>query len=576
MSKKKVLITGANGNLGQDLCEVFTLAGFEVVATDRSDLDITNQVEVKEKISTVRPDFIINAAAYNLVDKIEDPAVYPLALAVNVEGPKNLAEVAKYYGIPIVHFSTDYVFAGYKPEGYKEDDQPNPLSKYGQTKYLGELAVEQAGGQWYVCRLSKIFGRPGCGETTKPSFVSLMLKLAAEKPALKIVDEEIGCPSYTRDIAEATLRLIKENFPSGIYHFVNSGPGVTWYQFAEEIFSTLNIQTPRQPVSAEEFGVQPAKRPKFAALLNTKFPPLRSRAEALQDFLTLPKISLILVSTKVKDILKENLLGLFNSSCKYPFEVIVVDNGSNDGTAQMVLEEFSQVHFIQNDWNSGFAHACNQGLKVAKGEVFVLLNPDTQVKAEVLENVFTTITQRQEIGVMGIKLLNKATSTSSGQDGSVMPSVRRDPSFVDQLAILLKLPHVFSKITDRYLATDFDYQVSQEVEQVRGSFFAFRRDIWRRVGFLDEENFFVWFEEVDFCRRVRQAGYKIWYNAEVSCVDLVGQTFKQMSVRKKQAMFSRSLARYFFKWHTWWQGAIITILRPVVICLGALVDLWRR
>lgn len=565
---KKVLITGAKGNLGQDLHEVFLLAGFEVIATDRTELDITNFDEVKNKIAVIRPDFIINAAAYNLVDKIEDPEIYKIALAVNVDGPKNLAEVAKYYGIPLVHYSTDYVFAGEKPDGYVEADAPGPLSKYAETKYLGEQAVMTVGGQWYICRLSKIFGRPGIGETTKPSFVSLMLKLAAEKPELKIVDEEVGCPSYTRDIAEATLRLLKENFPSGIYHFVNSGAGVTWYQFAEEIFSITGVTTPRQAVTASEFGTQPAVRPKFATILNTKFPPFRSRTKALHEFLTLPKISLIIVSTNAFDILRPNLESLKELSCKYSFETIVIDNGSADGTAKILREEFPWVHLIQNDWNSGFAHACNQGLRVAKGEVLVLLNPDMRVNPGVLENVYEQITTRKEIGVMGVKLLN--------EDGSVMPSVRRFPEFFDQLLILLKLPHLFPKIIDRYLAKDFDYKVSQEVEQVRGSFFAFRRDIWRQVGFLDEKNFFVWFEEVDFCKRVREVGYKIWYNAEVNCVDLVGQTFKRMPVRVKQAMFAKSMANYFFKWHAWWQGAIIIALRPMVIFFGALVDLWRR
>jgi GT2 family glycosyltransferase len=142
--------------------------------------------------------------------------------------------------------------------------------------------------------------------------------------------------------------------------------------------------------------------------------------------------------------------------------------------------------------------------------------------------------------------------------------------------ILLKLPHIFPKIIDHYLAKDFDYEKSQEVDQVRGSFFAFRREVWRKIGFLDEKNFFVWFEEVDFCRRIHEAGLKVWYCAEATSVDLVGQTFKKMPTRVKQAMFSKSLANYFFKWHAWWQGAAIVLLRPLVIGLGALRDLWPR
>jgi len=293
------------------------------------------------------------------------------------------------------------------------------------------------------------------------------------------------------------------------------------------------------------------------------------------------KISLIIPSFNTREILQNNLESLFKLTCRFSFEVIVVENGSSDGSAKMVREEFPQVELIQNDWNSGFAHACNQGLRMAQGEVLILLNADMVVQPAfahgelrrgeegTLEKVFETLVERKEIGVLGVKLLK--------EDNSILSSVRRDPDFWSQLAILLKLPHLFPKISDNYLFKDFDYQKSAEVEQVRGSFFAFRRDVLDKVGFLDEKNFFFWFEEVDFCRRVRQAGFKVWYEAEVSCVDLIGQSIKKVfSLRKKQAIFSRSLMNYFFKWQPWWQGAIFFCLRPLVIIGGFFVDLWRR
>jgi len=282
-----------------------------------------------------------------------------------------------------------------------------------------------------------------------------------------------------------------------------------------------------------------------------------------------PQISLIIPSFNTRELLKNNLESLFKLNCRFPFEVIVVENGSSDGSAKMVREEFPQVELIQNDWNSGFAHACNQGLRVAQGEVLILLNTDMVVQTGTLEKVFEVLNERKEIGVIGVKLLK--------EDGSILSSVRRDPDFWSQLAILLKLPHFFSKLVDNYLFKDFDYQKSAEVEQVRGSFFAFRREVLDKVGFFDEKNFFFWFEEVDFCRRVRQVGLKVWYEASVSCLDLVGQSIKNVtSLRKKQAIFSRSLTNYFFKWHSWWQGAVFFCLRPLVIVLSFLVDLWRR
>lgn len=283
----KLLVTGAKGMLGQDVLRVFSREGYDVVATDRETLDITNRDEVLARVRDIAPTVIVNTAAYNLVDKVEDPAIYPLAYAVNAEGPRNLAEAARELGVPFVHYSTDYVFAGDKPEGYGEDDAVGPLSKYGETKAEGERLVMDMGGDAYVCRLSKLFGRPGIGEGSKVSFVALMLRLAAEKPELSIVDDEVGCPTYSPDLAQATFTLLKRGFDPGIYHLVNSGAPLTWYAFAEEIFAIAGVATPRKPVPASAYP-RLARLPKFAALLNTKFLPLPDRQDALRDFLQTP------------------------------------------------------------------------------------------------------------------------------------------------------------------------------------------------------------------------------------------------------------------------------------------------
>ncbi len=281
----KVIILGAKGNLGQDLVAAFAAAGHEVVALDRGDLDVLDLDAVRERILAERPLAVINAVAMNDVDGAEDPAKRPFAFRLNGEVPGFLASLAREVGSVFVHYSTDYVFEGTKPGGYAEDDEPKPVSAYGESKLAGEKAVAAAGGQWYVCRLSKIFGRPGASELSKPSFVSIMLKLARTKPELSIVDEEVGSPTYTKDIAKATVRLVSGGYAPGIYHLVNEGPGVTWYGFAKEFFDLLVVTTPCQPVSSDAFP-KPAKRPKFARLLNTKFPPLRKRLEALKSFFT--------------------------------------------------------------------------------------------------------------------------------------------------------------------------------------------------------------------------------------------------------------------------------------------------
>lgn len=280
----RVLVTGAGGMLGKDIVDVFTAAGHEILATDRNELDITDQEAVSEYVQTHKPDLIINTAAYNLVDRVEEVEIYPVAYAVNALGPENLAKAAKQAGISFVHYSTDYVFAGDKPEGYVETDKRDPISAYGRTKAAGEELVEAVGGDYYIVRLSKIFGAPGTTEGSKESFVALMLRLAKEKPELSIVDEEVGTPGYTPDIAAATLQLVEGDYDHGIYHFVNAGGGLTWYAFAKEIFDLAGVTTPYHPVPSSQFP-KPAKRPAFAELKSTAFPSLRPRTEALKEFL---------------------------------------------------------------------------------------------------------------------------------------------------------------------------------------------------------------------------------------------------------------------------------------------------
>lgn len=279
----KVLIFGAKGALGQDLADAFGAAGHDVVGLDREELDVTVEDAVRRAVADARPSLVVNAAAWNDVDGAEDPARRHLAFAVNGRAPGVMAEAARDAGATFVHFSTDYVFAGDRPEGYREDDEPSPVSAYGESKLEGERAVRAAGGKSYVCRLSKLFGRPGSSPSAKPSFVNVMRRLAAERPELTIVDEEVGMPTYTKDIAEAVVRLVSGGYAAGVYHIVNEGPGVTWYGFAEEFLPMLGLRTPRRPVPSSAFP-KPAKRPLHAKLLNTKFPPLRPRTEALRAF----------------------------------------------------------------------------------------------------------------------------------------------------------------------------------------------------------------------------------------------------------------------------------------------------
>ena len=290
---KKVLIIGEKGMLGQELVRVFSApsprraqqGGYEVIAWDRDEIDITNEVQVKEKVGALAPQIIINAAAYNAVDKAEDPAEFELAKKLNGLAPGYLARIARDLSAVFVHFSTDYVFNGEKKEGYFENDEPSPISNYGFSKLMGEREVEKIGGQYFIIRLQKLFGSPASVVGAKKSFFETMLALAQTKKELEVVDEELANFTYAPDLAQRTKYLIENDSPSGIYHITNESNPVTWFGAVKVLFEAAGIKDVKLiPVTADKFP-RPAKRPRYSILLNTKLPPLRPWSEALKEFL---------------------------------------------------------------------------------------------------------------------------------------------------------------------------------------------------------------------------------------------------------------------------------------------------
>ncbi len=298
--------------LGQALVKEFS-ADNEVVAWDREEIDITDKNQVLEKISALHPSIIINAAAYNNVDKAEKED-RDLAMKVNGEAVGYLVEIAGNVGATFVHYSTDYVFKGDKVEGYKENDEPNPQSWYAKTKREGEGKILKchpefiSGSQemlkqvqhdilrFYLIRTSRLFGPAGVGEGAKESFVETMLKLGKEQchsresgnpdVGLNLIDEETSSPTYVKDLARATRELIESDAPWGIYHRTNEG-ACTWYGWAEEIFELAGLNVKLNSVPASHFP-RPAVRPKYSKLLTTKLPPLRRWEEALEEYLKTP------------------------------------------------------------------------------------------------------------------------------------------------------------------------------------------------------------------------------------------------------------------------------------------------
>ncbi|OGH67619.1 MAG: hypothetical protein A3C15_01355 [Candidatus Magasanikbacteria bacterium RIFCSPHIGHO2_02_FULL_50_9b] len=266
--------------LGQELVRVGHERGHDVTGWDKTDIDLT-AAGAMDKIRAAAPELIINAVAYNAVDDIEGEG-WGTAEKINGELPGRLAAVAKELDATFVHFSSDYVFDGENDSGYPEGAEPAPVNAYGRSKMLGEDAVQSIGGNFYLIRLSRLFGKPAASPGAKRSFVDIMMELGVTKETINLVDEEKTCATYAPDLAAEVFALVEANAPFGIYHLTNIG-ACTWYEFGQEIFRLTNSKIIATPVAASAFP-RPAKRPRVSELLNTKRPPLRPWQAALAEY----------------------------------------------------------------------------------------------------------------------------------------------------------------------------------------------------------------------------------------------------------------------------------------------------
>lgn len=272
--------------LGQELQNEFSAGGYETVGVDKNEIDITDFDQTNRFLLKIKSRIIINAAAYNAVDKIEESkADYSLARRINGDAIGNLAKFCREQNTILVHYSSDYVFAGDKEAGYKENDEVHPINKYGETKALGEKYLQTNAEKYYLIRLSKLFGKTGTGEGIKKNFVDVMLSAVENgKTHLDLVDEEQSCPTYAPDLAKFTRNIIEQPQPYGIYHGTNSG-ACSWYEWAKKIFEIKKIKIDLSPVSRGKVN-RPAKRPMFSELLNTKAPHQRHWSDALKEYLS--------------------------------------------------------------------------------------------------------------------------------------------------------------------------------------------------------------------------------------------------------------------------------------------------
>jgi GT2 family glycosyltransferase len=261
-------------------------------------------------------------------------------------------------------------------------------------------------------------------------------------------------------------------------------------------------------------------------------------------------LSIIIVSWNVRERLRKNLKAIYESEGDLDFEIFVVDNSSADGSAEMVKKEFPEVKLIANNKNLGFAKANNQAIREAKGDFILLLNPDMRVFPDTIKNMVEWMRENKEAAVAGCRLVN--------EKGGTVKQVRRFPEIWGQLAIILKLPHLFPKILNKYLRVDFDYKKSASVDSIRGSFFMIRRETIEKIGLLDER-YFIWFEEVDYCQKVKKIGEGVWYTPAAKCLDYVGQSFSQLPRGKTQKYFRDSQLAYFKKWRPAWQYWVLKL-----------------
>lgn len=271
------------------------------------------------------------------------------------------------------------------------------------------------------------------------------------------------------------------------------------------------------------------------------------------------KLSIIIVSWNVKEKLRDNLKALLESAVDFSFAVYVVDNNSEDGSAEMVKKEFKDVYLIENSVNFGFAKANNQVIRQMDSDYVLLLNPDMLVKKDTLKKMVGWMEANRQASAAGCRL--------RGRDSETIKHVRRFPRLRDQAAIILKLPHFFSGILDKYIIKDFDYGRASKVDTVRGGFLMISLSrIKEHKMFLDrtlpelDERFFLWFEEVDYCRQIYRAGGEVWYTPEAECIDYVGQSFKKLPRRQAQRYFQDSMLKYFLKWHGFYAYALLRAL----------------
>jgi dTDP-4-dehydrorhamnose reductase len=280
----KAAIIGANGQLGSDLAAEFGSRGWTVAGLTHEDIVVEEFGTVSDVVNALRPDVVLNTAAFHVVPRCEEDPVR--AYRVNALGALNVARVCSGLDVPCVYYSTDYVFDGAQRIPYTETDRPNPLNVYAVTKLAGEQYTLNYATKGVVLRVSGIYGRIPC-RAKGGNFITTMIKASRVKPEVRVLTDEILSPTPTRAIAEKTVELLNHG-ATGLYHVASEGY-CSWFEFARVVFDTLGLTTPLLQASVKDFPVT-VRRPTYSALRNTRlasegFRPMPGWRESLVDFL---------------------------------------------------------------------------------------------------------------------------------------------------------------------------------------------------------------------------------------------------------------------------------------------------
>lgn len=275
----KVLVTGANGQLGYDVVEELNFRNIKHYGATRKDFDLCDFNMTEKFIIAYHPDVVIHCAAYTAVDKAEDEK--KLCRAVNAGGTENIAKICKKIDAKMLYISTDYVFDGTKKGFYEIDDIPNPINFYGQTKLEGERVVQEILEKYFIVRISWVFGKRG------NNFVKTMLRIGKERKEISVVSDQIGSPTYTVDLAQLLVDMVQTN-KYGIYHVTNEGE-CSWAEFAEEIFKVAGMDVKVNHITSEEYQTK-TKRPKNSMmskedLVKNGFKTLQSWQKSIIEFI---------------------------------------------------------------------------------------------------------------------------------------------------------------------------------------------------------------------------------------------------------------------------------------------------